>query len=660
MLLGVDTGGTFTDFVLFDGADLQLHKVLSTPDDPSRAILQGIADLGLRDAVHSGALTVIHGSTIATNAALQGTGVRTAYITNRGFTDVLRLGRQARVGLYSLTPQAHVDPVPAELLLGTGGRIGPDGAIIEPLTDDDLHELRRAVLALRPQAIAINLLYSYVDDRHERAIEAALADLAFISRSSFVLPQYKEYERGMATWLNAWLGPVVERYLTRLKLAIAPARLGVMQSSGDIIAAEAASLRAVNLLLSGPAGGLKAAAHLGATIGQRDLLTFDMGGTSTDVALIRGQAALTDEGSIGPYPVAVPMADIHTIGSGGGSIAYLDSAGALHVGPQSAGASPGPACYDAGGIEPTVTDANLVLGRIPPSQRLGGTIVLSLDRARAALQRIAQSLGVSVERVAEGIVGIANQNMAQALRVISLERGHDPRHFTLVCFGGAGGLHVCALAHALQIRNIVVPLRSGVFSALGMLVADRGRQLVNTINRDFASLSTADLALRFESIAAAGRAELAADGVAPERIKESHLVDLRYRGQSFTLTVPYVDIADATRQFHASHQARYGHAFELPIELVNLRCALGAPQPPVELPLLSARAAAAPRATVRSAGGSDVTLYMREELAAGQSIDGPALVLETMTTTFIDAQWRATIDVWGNLCLASDAPGETA
>jgi len=473
MLLGVDTGGTFTDFVLFDGESLRLQKVLSTPDDPSRAIRRGITELGLDAAVTAGRVVIVHGSTIATNAALEGKGVRTAYITNRGFTDVLRIGRQARIGLYSLTPQAHANPVPEELLLGTGGRIGPAGEQIEPLTAADLAQLRAQVLALKPAAIAINLLFSYVDDASERIIEAALEDLAFVSRSSFVLPECKEYERGIATWLNAWLGPVVERYLVRLAQSVAPCPVAVMQSSGGVIGAAAASRRAVNLLLSGPAGGLAAAGHLGQTIGERELLTFDMGGTSTDVALIQDRPSLTDEGWIGPYPVAIPMADIHTIGAGGGSIAHVDEACVLHVGPRSAGANPGPACYGHGGIQPTVTDANLALGRIPVTQLLGGTLPLHLELAQSALQRIAIPLGVSNEKAALGVIAIANQHMAEALRVISLERGYDPRQFTLVCFGGAGGLHVCALAEALQIRNIIVPQRSGVFSALGMLVADR-------------------------------------------------------------------------------------------------------------------------------------------------------------------------------------------
>jgi N-methylhydantoinase A len=655
MLLGVDTGGTFTDFVLFDGVTLRLHKVLSTPDDPSRAILEGLNDLGLDADIAAGRVTVIHGSTVATNAALEGKGVRTVYITNRGFTDVLRIGRQARVGLYSLTPQAHANPVPKELLLGTGGRIGPNGEQIEPLTDGDLAELHAQVLALRPEAIAINLLYSYVDDSHERTIEAALEDLGFVSRSSFVLPEYKEYERGIATWLNAWLGPVVARYLLRLAERVAPSPVSVMQSSGGIMGAAQASRRAVNLLLSGPAGGLAAAAHLGQTIGEHDLLTFDMGGTSTDVALLQGRPGLTDEGWIGPYPVAIPMADIHTIGAGGGSIAHLDAAGVLHVGPQSAGAHPGPACYGLGGTEPTVTDANLVLGRIPPAQRLGGAMTLHLDAATRAVQRIAAPLGISNQRAAAGVIAIVNQHMAQALRVISLERGHDPRRFTLVCFGGAGGLHVCALADALQIRAIVVPARSGVFSALGMLVADRARQLIKTVSRNLDTMSGPDITAYFDALGLPGRIELREDGANDGAIVERRFVDLRYRGQSFALTVPWTTTGEAIHTFHARHRARYGHAFDLPVELVNIRSELSVPQPPLTLPRLPPREPAMVRSRIHAVG-DEVPVYERVELAAGQQFAGPALVVESMATTFIERGWETTVDPWGNLRLARQPP----
>ena len=341
LILGVDTGGTFTDFVLYDDAALRIHKVLSTPAAPERAILQGIDELGL--SARLAQLHLVHGSTVATNAALEGKGVRTLYIGNRGLRDLLTLGRQARAELYNLQPHGASPPVPDELCLETGGRLAADGSVVEPLTDADLAELRAAAKRLAPRAVAINLLFSYRDDRFERAIEAALPSTLFISRSSAVLPETREYERGIATWLNAWVGPLVEGYLQRLQAGLPGAALTVMQSSGETIAAAQAGREAVRMLLSGPAGGLVGARFVAHHAGRERLLTFDMGGTSTDVALVDGELTLTSEGRIGPWPVAVAQADIHTIGAGGGSLAYVDGGGLLQVGPESAGADPGPA-----------------------------------------------------------------------------------------------------------------------------------------------------------------------------------------------------------------------------------------------------------------------------------------------------------------------------
>jgi N-methylhydantoinase A len=656
MLLGVDTGGTFTDFVLHDGSNVRVHKVLSTPDDPSIAIERGIADLGLDAAIGRGEVTIIHGSTVATNAALEGTGVRTVYIANRGFTDVLRLARQNRRELYSLTPSEPPDPVPPELRVGVAGRLAPNGEVIEPLTQSDLAELRDTVAALAPQAIAINLLYSYVDDAHERAVEAAVQDLAFVCRSSSVLPEYREYERGIATWLNAWLGPVVERYLSRLARVVTPSRVLVMQSSGGTIGAEQASRRAVNLLLSGPAGGLAAARRVGESIGRRDLMTFDMGGTSTDVSLVGEHPTITNEARIGPYPVAIPMADIHTIAAGGGSIAFLDAGGALHVGPRSAGAKPGPACYGLGGTEPTVTDANVVLGRLPASLRLAGSLPMHGDLARDAIARLAAPLGIDNAAAAAGIVALANQHMAQALRLISLERGHDPREFTLMSFGGAGGLHVCALASELGVPRIAIPAHCGVFSALGMLFAAPTRQRVRTINKPIGALANADVDALFDALAGPGIDELVADGAERSDVVETRSVELRYRGQSFTLSETWSTCDAVVAAFNAQHRSRYGHALNVSVELVNVRCELTAPRDFVPLPALVNRAPATPREYVKTVDAGAVPLYERAELSIDQEIVGPALVVETMASTFIDAGWRATVDRWGNLLLARSAP----
>ncbi|MET0010721.1 MAG: hydantoinase/oxoprolinase family protein, partial [Candidatus Thiodiazotropha sp. 6PLUC4] len=423
VLLGVDTGGTFTDFVLLKDRKIEIHKVLSTPEAPEWAILQGIQELQLE----ADGLVLVHGSTVATNAALEGKGVRTLYIGNRGLADLLTIGRQARQALYNLQPDAIEPPVPSEYCLETGGRLGGDGQVIEPLSKNDLACLKAEIDRLNPQAVAINLLFSYLDDSFERQIESLVSGDVFCSRSSEVLPASGEYERGIATWLNSWVGPLVAGYLKRLSCGLPGTRLSVMQSSGEAIAAEQAARQAVRMLLSGPAGGLVGAGFIAAESGRSRLLTLDMGGTSTDVALIDGAPRLTREGRIGPWPVAVPMVDMHTIGAGGGSIARLDAGGMLLVGPESAGADPGPACYARGGREATVTDANLLLGRLREDAFLGGRMRLQRQAAEEAVGRLAQQMALPIEIVAEGIIRVANEHMAHALRVTSVQRGVDPR-----------------------------------------------------------------------------------------------------------------------------------------------------------------------------------------------------------------------------------------
>ncbi|HEC15853.1 MAG TPA: hydantoinase/oxoprolinase family protein [Sedimenticola sp.] len=647
-LIGIDTGGTFTDFVLFEQGRLRVHKVLSTPHAPEEAILRGIADLGLDPA----GLKVVHGSTVATNAALEGKGVRTVYIGNRGLADLLTIGRQAREELYNLRPGPRPPPVPRELCLETGGRLAADGAVVEPLTGRDLDELRSRLAELRPEAVAVNLLFSYLDDRFERAIAAVAPEGVFVSLSSRVLPEIREYERGMATWLNAWLGPLVEGYLQRLGTRLPGARVAVMQSSGETIAADQAADQAVRMLLSGPAGGLVGARFVGRASGREQLLSFDMGGTSTDVALIDGAPRLTNEGRIGPYPVAVPMVDMHTIGAGGGSIARIDAGGMLQVGPESAGADPGPACYGRGGERPTVTDANLVLGRLRADAFLGGRMRLDEGAARAALGALAGRMGTSPEEAAMGVIRVANEHMARALRVISVQRGVDPRGFTLISFGGAGGLHVCALAEALGMRHALAPVHAGVLSALGMLATRPGRQLSRTRLGLLADMDAAALERELEQMAAGGRAALGEEGVAAEAVMAEYSLDLRYRGQSYTLNVPWTGIAGAAEAFARRHEARYGHRMGTPVELVNLRVALHGPAAPVSLDAPDRRDEAVPETSGRVYGiGRAVPVYPREALAAGQLIAGPALITETVATTWLAPGWICRVDGVGNLLL---------
>jgi N-methylhydantoinase A len=658
-LLGVDTGGTFTDFVLLDvgsqaGPTLRVHKVLSTPKAPEQAILQGIRELNLDQCED---LVVVHGSTVATNAVLEGKGVRTAFITNHGLRDMLTLGRQARRELYELNPPLIPPPVPRELCLETGGRLGADGQVLEELGDEQLASLRQQIEALAPQAVAINLLFSYLDDRFEKRIAAALPAGLFLSRSSAILPEYREYERGITTWLNASVGPLVEGYLQRLCAGIPQARVAVMQSAGGTIAAAQAGEQAVHMLLSGPAGGLAGAQYVGGAAGCEALLSFDMGGTSTDVALLdggsNGELRLTTEGRIGNYPVGVPMVDMHTIGAGGGSIARVDAGGLLQVGPESAGADPGPACYGKGGVEPTVTDANLVLGRLRSESFLGGHMRLDEAAARAAVARVAQPLGLSLEAAAAGIISVANEHMVRALRVMSVQRGVNPGELTLTCFGGAGGLHVCALAEALGMHRALVPVQAGVLSALGMLVAPRARYLSHTLNRLLVQVDDEALQSEIDALAAQGRAALIEEGVAEAGIEVVPSVDLRYRGQSYAINLPWRGGRSTAEDFHARHETLYGHRLHQPVELVTLRAKIRSAGTAIPLASAARSARQAEPALVRLAGiDTPVPVHSRDDLVAGLSLEGPALIIETVSTTFVAPGWTCRLHDSGSLLLS--------
>ena len=649
--LGVDTGGTFTDFVLVQGQQLRIHKVLSTPDDPSRAILTGLRELGLESLARDGRLSLVHGSTVATNAALERKGVATAYVTNEGLEDVLTLGRQNRAALYDLTPAVQEPPVPAERCFGVAARTGADGGCVAPLEPCDLESLIERVRASGVEAVAVNLVFSFLDGADEARIAAALSDMAFVSRSSQVLPEAGEYERGIATWLNAWLGPRVQHYLARLQAGVGAAPVSMMQSSGGTVALDQAGERAVNLLLSGPAGGLAAARYLGESLNEEALLTFDMGGTSTDVAMVRQDVQLTSEGRIGPWPVAVPMVDMHTIGAGGGSLAMVDAGGALQVGPESAGASPGPACYGRGGDQPTVTDANLVLGRLQPSAFLGGAMDLDEDAARHAFEPLTARMGSDAASVAQGVIDVANEHMARALRTMSIQRGDDPRGFRLCCFGGAGGLHVCALADALGMTRALVPVHGGVLSALGMLVAPRERQLSRSLLQPLESVDLQATWAQLAELEASGRDALAAEGVAGEAMEAHWSLDCRYQGQSFTLNLDWQDGDALAERFAEAHEQRYGHRLGLGVELVNLRVAVQSPAGDWRLPQWQP-AAEREDSRVRVAGHEQpVPVIRREALAVDDRIEGPALITEQVSTTWLEPGWQARVHRKGHLLL---------
>ena len=648
--LGVDTGGTFTDFVLLGEATPRIHKVLSTPAAPEEAILQGIREMGLEDRLRAGELVIVHGTTVATNAALESKGARTVLVTNQGLEDVLLIGRQNRPELYNLTPSAVPTALADTPVESLSARLGADGTAITDLSDADIDDLVARVRAHGPESVAVNLLFAYLDPDHEERLGRALesAGLA-VSLSSRVLPTRGEYERGMATWLNAWLAPRIHHYISRLKTHTAPSPLTIMQSNGGTVAADQAAGRAVNLLLSGPAGGLSAAHRLGGALGEDHLMTFDMGGTSTDVALLDGDIRLTQSGHIGPYPVAVPMVDMHTIGAGGGSLARVDDAGLLHVGPQSAGADPGPACYGKGGQEPTVTDANLVLGRLQPEFALGGSLALDRDAAEAAVARVARSLDLDTVSAARGIIELANEHMSQALRVISIQKGFDPADFQLVSFGGAGGLHVCALAENLGMRRAVMPIRAGVLSAEGLVYAPRKRELIQALpgGADAARVTAlaADLDRR-------GRRELASEGVPDSDVVTEVTLDLCYQGQSSTLGLPWDgDPEAAEAAFHCLHEHRYGHRLALPVQRVNVRVRCQAPaRPPAPAPLAGGDGAPAWEARLPGVD-TPVPVYRRDNLAPGQALRGPALVFEAVGTVYLAPGWQAQVHSEGHLLM---------
>ena len=668
-LLGVDTGGTFTDFVYYDGQSLTVHKVLSTPKAPEQAILQGIEDLGL----DFDKLLVIHGSTVATNAVLQSRGVKTVFITNRGFADMLTIGRQARRELYNLQPSIPMIPVPAELCIETGGRLNADGAVLETLSDQDLEQLKQQIRKLQPQAVAINLLFSYIDNSHELQIEAVLkevlSDEVFISRSSDVLAEYREYERGMATWLNAWVGPLVQQYLSRLQLAVRPAQVSVIQSSGGTAGIEYAGRHAVDMLLSGPAGGLAGARFTAACNDIDRIMTFDMGGTSSDVALIDKKINLTTEGHIGDWPVAVPMVDMHTIGAGGGSIARVDAGGLLQVGPESAGSVPGPACYGNGSKLATVTDANLVLGRILPDAFLGGSLALDADAAFNAVRIVADDLDTDIQSAAEGIVRVANEHMSAALRVISVQRGLDPRQFTLVSFGGAGGLHVCALAESLDMSNILVPVYAGVLSALGMLVAPRSRLLSQTVNL-FPEQSTdaqTKMLAAYQRMQSQLKTELQDEGVAVTDQTVEFLADLRYQGQSSTLTLSWREsMEELISGFHQGHEQRYGHRLDEIVEVVNLRVQVSGPVADINLQnseqgfvknitstdkMDKQYTKTAENTEIKLSLDHNMQIINRADLTPNFCVTGPALIIEPVATTYISTGWQCQCKKSGNLAV---------
>ena len=651
-LVGIDTGGTFTDIVVLEdgpnGGRLCQCKVLSDPKDPSSPIVEGLKKLGLANRK----LQIIHGTTVGTNAVLENKGARVAYVTSKGFADVLSLGRQEREHVYQLHQPEIQPPVRSPLCLEVPTRIVADASLLNDASDEELAELKTRLESLDVEAVAINLLFSFLQPQAEQRIAKTLGNRWFVSCSSTVMPEVREYERGIVTWLNASVGPVISRYLKRLQNRLPRANIAVMQSAGTTIAADQAAQQAVRLLLSGPAGGLAAALSIGKQTGHERLMSFDMGGTSTDVALLNGEIPLTGQSRLGRWPLSIPSVDIHTIGAGGGSIATADAAGMLLVGPESAGASPGPACYGQGGSEPTVTDANLLLGRIPAHTLLGGYLPLNSGSAKAAMTKLAENMSCEVLDAAHGVIQIANEHMARALRVISVERGYDPADYTLLCFGGAGGLHACDLAELLGMKRVIIPARSGVLSALGMLVSEPGRELSQAVLSPLADLSDKDISLRFERLEADALAQLKSEGCHPDNVVFRHQLELRYQGQSATISIDWASGSKNEESFHQAHAKASGIQLPHAVELVNLR--LGARAPAALASIDFQDEAGEARSTEKAFMpelGCEVLLQTRSSLAPGELLQGPLILTEAAATAWIKPGWSVKKDHWGNLLL---------
>ena len=645
MFLGVDTGGTFTDFVLFDSSGLRFHKELSTPKDPSLAIERGIGKLGL----DAGDLHLVHGSTVATNAILERKGVNTLFITNRGLEDVLTIGRQTREELYSLTPEARAHWITRRDCLGFSGRMSADGCEIESIDLQELEGVAEIIAKGGYRAVAVCQLFSFLNEIHEQQIAKALPNNVFISLSHQVLAEYREYERGATTYLNAYVGPLVQRYLKRLAHTLRPKHLFVMHSAGGVMAADSAGSQAVKLALSGPAGGLVAAEAIGRQLGEPNLLSFDMGGTSTDVALIQGKAEMTTESEIAGIPIGLPMLDIHTIGAGGGSLAWIDAAGLPQVGPESAGATPGPVCYGQGGTTPAVTDANLVLGRIPPMARMAGRMELDREAAFSAFEKYGEALGLSAEEAAYAVIRIAEEHMVGALRVVSVQRGHNPDDFSLLSFGGAGGLHACALAEKLGMSKVIFPVASGAFSALGMLA---GRQQSEFSRSRRIAVDDGEAPYLLQAIFTELEQE-AVSGMQGLKLSYERRLDLRYVGQGFHLTVPMQDeMSGLIESFKAAHRCAYGHDLDRPIEIMTARVTAFVDRPELEFPQLSpSEKKIEPSGFSTVYGAGEVPHLQRCYLRPGCEYSGPSLIVEDTSTLWLPVGWRMQTSVHGHLLL---------
>jgi len=655
--IGVDTGGTFTDFVIFGGGKLLTRKIPSTPSDPSLAILEG-----LKEFLDGGAgVMVIHGTTVGTNALLERKGGRVALITTRGFEDVLSIGRQTRKFLFSLKGERRSPIIERDLCFGLDERTTALGAVEKKPAGDEIEAVLRKIAALGVEAVAVSLINSYANAANERKIGVALKRAGVLaSLSSVILPEYREYERTSTTAVNAYLMPVLNRYLQELENKIGRAELRIMQSNEGTITAARAKVEPIRTALSGPAGGVVGSLYLAKAAGFEKIISFDMGGTSTDVSLIEGRIRRSSENAIGDFPVRLPIIDIHSVGAGGGSIAFVDKGGSLRVGPRSAGADPGPACYGKGEL-PTVTDANMVLGRIDPDFFLGGRMKIYPGRSLAAVKTLGARIRKTPLETAQGIVDIANANMEKAIRVISIERGFDPRDFALFSFGGAGGMHAADLASHLQMKSVIVPNNAGVLSAFGLLLADSVKDYSRSLLKLLSQVRTRDLEASFRELARKGLTEMREDGFPADAIVLERSLDMRYFGQSFEINIPFgpKGASGLEAEFHREHQKLYSYVHpHSQVEIVNIRVKARGVSEKIKLrktaspPRPSSAQALLKRQAMTYEGKKYAgAVYDRARLDPGAVIVGPALVMDFGSTTFLPPRYRLRVDGYFNLIL---------
>ena len=680
--IGVDTGGTFTDVVMRMNGDLFTHKVLSTPQNPALAVIQGVREILRMHDTDTERLDIVHGSTVATNALLERRGARIALVTTKNFEDILEIGRQARPDLYDFFVERPAPLVPADRRFGISERTLHTGEIQTEIEPSDLEALAAELTTLELDAVAVCFLFAYVNPKNEQIVAKHLARLDIpVSCSHEVLPEYREYARFSTTVANAYIRPTLERHLSTLTDSERfPASFRLMLSNGGCISAENFESAGIRTVLSGPAGGVIGAYQVAKTAGYNQVITFDMGGTSTDVSLCNTGISLTTESTISGLPIKVPLIDIHTVGAGGGSIATVDAGGALRVGPESAGADPGPICYGNNGENVTVTDANLYLGRIAATQFLGGAMSLDSDRTRAHIEKFAQRLGVPPLQAADGILKVANAAMERAIKVISVERGFDTRDFILVSFGGAGGLHAAFMAENLGIKTVLIPPNGGLLSAYGMLFADVVKDYSQTVlwqfeksDGDAGNLVKA-LNDGFDTLLTRAGNEMKSEGFVPDQLKIDRSLDIRYEGQSYELNIPCFTaehtpsteiVETLVEEFHAAHELRFGYArTDAPVEVVNLRLtATGETDKPSIQSVPLANTDASEALTVQNPvifeGETLLTdFYRREALRPGNRIAGPAIVTEFSATTVIPPNFSAVVDTGQNLILTKNRKGK--